>query len=77
MTDSVPPAAQGAEQNSGSSPWLATGITLLALALVGFLFRDALYLMENWWSQKEEYNHGYLIPVVAAYLLLLLSLIHI
>ena len=71
MTDSVPPAAQGAEQNSGSSPWLATGITLLALALVGFLFRDALYLMENWWSQKEEYNHGYLIPVVAAYLLLL------
>jgi len=49
-------------------PW---AVTVIALAAVAFLFRDALYLMENWWSEKEEYNHGYLIPFVAAYLFLL------
>jgi len=45
--------------------------SVVVLAAVAFLFRDALYLMENWWAEKEEYNHGYLIPAVAAYLLLL------
>ena len=60
-----------ADSVRGNDSWLAVGVALLALACVGFLFRDALYLMENWWSEKEEYNHGYLIPAVAAYLLLL------
>ncbi len=61
-----------AEGNSSEqSSWLAVGAAVIALAAVAFLFRDALYLMENWWSEKEEYNHGYLIPFVAAYLLLL------
>jgi len=55
----------------GNDSWLALGVAVVALACVGFLFRDALSLMENWWSEKEEYNHGYLIPAVAAYLLLL------
>ncbi|MDG1462414.1 MAG: VPLPA-CTERM-specific exosortase XrtD [Gammaproteobacteria bacterium] len=58
-------------KNSNNNSMIAITLSLFMLACVAFLFRDALYLMENWWAQKEEYNHGYLIPVVAAYLLLL------
>jgi len=49
-------------------PWVAAAVIFAGLF---FLFRDGLWLMENWWSEKEEYNHGYLIPFVAAYLFLL------
>jgi len=36
-----------------------------------YAFREGLLLMVNWWERMPEYNHGYLIPLVAAYLLLL------
>ncbi|MGI9315875.1 MAG: VPLPA-CTERM-specific exosortase XrtD [bacterium] len=45
-------------------------ITAVLGALI-FAFREGLGLMVNWWERFPEYNHGYLIPVVAAYLLLL------
>ncbi len=48
--------------------WLAVGIGVLLLGLLIVVFWDGLALMVRWWSQ-EEYNHGYLIPVVALYLL--------
>ena len=35
---------------------------------VGVLFFDSLDLMVKWWSEREEYSHGFLIPVIAAYL---------
>jgi exosortase D (VPLPA-CTERM-specific) len=44
---------------------------ILILAAALYAFRDGLLLMVNWWERMPEYNHGYLIPVVAAYLLLL------
>jgi exosortase D (VPLPA-CTERM-specific) len=44
---------------------------LLILAAALYAFRDGLLLMVNWWEKMPEYNHGYLIPLVAAYLLLL------
>jgi len=61
------------EQNVASKPpvWLRL---LPAVALLGALmyaYREGLLLMVNWWERMPEYNHGYLIPVVAAYLLLL------
>jgi len=67
-TDTGTNNIQAGSRSAAILPWL---VTIAALGCVAFLFRDALYLMENWWSEKEEYNHGYLIPFVAAYLLLL------
>jgi exosortase D (VPLPA-CTERM-specific) len=48
--------------------WLAYAAIVVATLI--FLFRDGLSVMVNFWEQKEEYNHGYLIPVVALYLAL-------
>jgi exosortase D (VPLPA-CTERM-specific) len=50
-------------------PWLLPAVLIIFALFV--VFREGLGLMVNWWENKEEYNHGYLIPVVAAYLLLL------
>jgi exosortase D (VPLPA-CTERM-specific) len=49
--------------------WL--GYAAIVLVTLVFLFRDGLGAMVNFWETKEEYNHGYLIPVVALYLALL------
>lgn len=46
-------------------PLIATGIIIL---FVGLIFWDGFaWLLEMW--DQEEYNHGYLIPVVSLYLL--------
>ncbi len=47
---------------------LAIGLALLPLAALLLVFWDGLALMVNQW-QRDEYNHGYLIPFVALYLL--------
>ena len=39
------------------------------LAMVGWLSFDSLNLMVTWWGEREEYSHGYLIPVIAVYLI--------
>ena len=65
-------------RSDGANPDSPSGrpnlIGLLSAILVGaaliYAFRDGLSLMVTWWD-REEYNHGYLIPAVAAYLLLL------
>lgn len=44
---------------------------LLIIAMLALIYRSGLSLMWTWWSNKPEYNHGFLIPVVALYLLLL------
>lgn len=49
--------------------WLLLPALIFVSTLV--LFRDGLGLMVKWWETKPEYNHGYLIPFVAAYLLLM------
>ncbi len=46
--------------------WLLLAV---ALAGVGLIFYDALTHMVDWWSSREEYSHGFLIPVVSAYLI--------
>lgn len=43
-------------------------VTIAIVACIGVIFSDGFaFMFEKW--QKEEYNHGYLIPFVAAYLL--------
>jgi len=65
------------DMNSGVSDsrtainWIAVSAALFVLLAVLYAFRDGLLLMVAWWEEWPEYNHGYLIPVVAAYMLLL------
>jgi exosortase D (VPLPA-CTERM-specific) len=61
--------------NGSESIMRSVGLRALPLiVLLGALiyaYREGLSLMVNWWESMPEYNHGYLIPVVSAYLLLL------
>ncbi len=61
--------------HSGSKTSVQPVPVLIALAIGAallFIFWDGLSFMVRYW-EKEEYNHGYLIPLVALYLLLLRS----
>ncbi len=60
-----------AAQPSGSL-FLVLGLAVVAAVALGVLFRDGLINMEQFW-QTPEYNHGYIIPLVALYLLWLRS----
>jgi len=51
--------------------WPAILSAFLVFAALLYAFSDGLLLMVDWWEESPEYNHGYLIPFVAAYLLLL------
>lgn len=46
-------------------PWHWVLLAVLAAVLV-FIFYDGLALMVAWWH-NEEYSHGYMLPVVAAF----------
>jgi H+/Cl- antiporter ClcA len=66
------------KENPGASEAPNNPIPVMNLAAIVavlgacfYAFREGLALMVNWWERFPEYNHGYLIPVVAAYLLLL------
>lgn len=43
--------------------WFVISLVVVALSL-GFIFSDGLVYMEKSWN-KEEYSHGYLIPVIS------------
>jgi len=57
----------------GPTSWRHTPVLLLGLTvmvvLIGYAFYDSLEQMVNWWSSREEYSHGFLIPLVSAYLI--------
>ena len=40
---------------------------VISVGLLGWLCYDGLALMVGWW-ERDEYSHGYMIPLVAAYL---------
>ncbi len=62
-------SAQAAAISPAMLMMFASVVAVLAALL--FSYREGLLLMVGWWERMPEYNHGYLIPVVAAYLLLL------
>ncbi|MEL7451150.1 MAG: VPLPA-CTERM-specific exosortase XrtD [Pseudomonadota bacterium] len=65
MTETVHPTADTDQPASGSRIML---IALLgAAALLGFVFWDGLVHMAEEW-EREEYSHGYLIPVIAMFM---------
>jgi len=47
-------------------PWLWLGAGL-ACALLALLFHDALSVMVEWWAEKPEYSHGFILPLIAAF----------
>lgn len=38
------------------------------MAALVFLYFDGLKQMVSWWSNREEYSHGFLIPIITLYL---------
>ena len=64
----IPNEAQMASENNGARPLLVGSlvgaVVLVALYLV---FQDGLSLMVTWW-ERDEYSHGYMIPLVAGFL---------
>lgn len=45
------------------------GLLFIGLSLLVFTFYDALYEMEHIWSSKEEYGHGYILPLITMFLI--------
>jgi len=61
------PGPQGMIERPNRS-WLALALTLITVVCLLVIFWGGLVYMVELWG-REEYNHGYLIPVVAFYLL--------
>jgi exosortase D (VPLPA-CTERM-specific) len=49
-----------------TSPRLALAGVLLVSATLAFMFADGMSELLRIWSRKEEYSHGFLIPIVSA-----------
>ena len=45
------------------------GALSTSLLILGFVYLDGLLLMEKWWSNREEYGHGYIIPFITLFLI--------
>lgn len=59
---------EGSADSSGSKLGLIWLLLLVALGLLGLVFESGLAEMVKDWG-KDEYSHGYMIPLVALYLL--------
>lgn len=47
---------------------LSLGI-VVAIGAMAYIFHDAIVAMESFWRAREEYSHGYLIPLVSLFLI--------
>ncbi len=54
------------ENTNANGIWSLWGIAFLVLCVV---FRDSLLEMATTWMDKEEYSHGFFIPLITVYLL--------
>lgn len=46
--------------------WILLALALVALIVVYF---DGLQFMVEWWTEREEYGHGYIIPFITLFLI--------
>jgi len=51
------------------SPPIFFGVLIVCAALMGQLFYDGLELMVSWWTTREEYGHGFIIPLITVFLI--------
>jgi exosortase D (VPLPA-CTERM-specific) len=59
---------QPAMKEATQAHYVLWGLLLLALGLLGVIFYDGLaYMLKDW--DRDEYSHGYMIPMVALYLI--------
>jgi|TARA_R110002096_G_scaffold44306_30_gene119135 exosortase D (VPLPA-CTERM-specific) len=58
----------GVNANYWKAPVQTWLIVLTALAAGTVIFYDGISLMVSWWSNREEYSHGFLIPLITIYL---------
>ena len=53
--------------------WRETGVQWVLIGaialLLGAIFFDGLAQMEKWWANREEYGHGYIIPLITLFLI--------
>jgi exosortase D (VPLPA-CTERM-specific) len=47
----------------------AWAIAVVVSIATGAIFYDGIELMVSWWSTREEYSHGFLIPLITVYLI--------
>ncbi|MEM7540200.1 MAG: VPLPA-CTERM-specific exosortase XrtD [Pseudomonadota bacterium] len=65
-TVSEHPQSAGPQLTVTQVQWLVMAV---AAAVIYWLFRDGIDLMVAWWGDKEEYSHGYMIPLISGYLI--------
>jgi exosortase len=62
---SLPPARPG---RTGTHAWTAAVLGAAVVALLGFLFADRFRFLYSGWVNDDNYSHGFLVPVVSAWL---------
>lgn len=65
---SISSAPDTAPTQSQETNYLLWGLFLLSLGLLLYIFQDGIVFMVDAWD-REEYSHGYMIPMVALYLI--------
>jgi exosortase D (VPLPA-CTERM-specific) len=45
------------------------GVLSVSLLIMGFIYLDGLQYMEHLWGSREEYGHGYIIPIITLFLI--------
>ncbi len=51
---------------TGANAWI---LATLVAGVGSWIFYDSVEVMVQWWSTREEYSHGFLIPVITLYLI--------
>jgi exosortase D (VPLPA-CTERM-specific) len=67
MTTSTLDAPEASTASSSPNGLILLALFAVACGLLGVIFYDGLDLMVKWW-ERDEYSHGYMIPMVAVYL---------
>jgi len=44
-------------------------ITALSIGILIFIYLDGLSIMVKWWTDREEYGHGYIVPFITMFLI--------
>lgn len=67
MTSDLLARGDSTEAERSSPHYMLWAIFFACLGLLFVVFWDSLVLMVKWW-EREEYSHGYMIPLVAAFI---------
>ena len=51
------------------SGFLLIGLVVLSIALLHYIYYEGLAYMVKIWDTREEYGHGYIIPLITGFLI--------